>query len=90
MPPKRLRIRTVAEFDLQRAISIAADQMPDYRGFREEEQKRCLELVKMTFQRNQLRRKKKKAFLAGVERKSSCSVFVLVFENICEILETEI
>lgn len=37
---KPLRIRTVAEFDLQRAISIAADQMPHYRGFREEEQKR--------------------------------------------------
>lgn len=56
---KPFRIRTAAEFDLQRAISIAAEQMPDYRGFREEEQERCLQRVKMTFQRNQLKREKK-------------------------------
>lgn len=44
----------------------------------------------MTFQRNQLKRgKKKKNWLKGVERKSSCYVFV-VSENICDILETEI
>lgn len=33
--------------------------------------------------------RKKKPWLKGVERKSSCYVFV-VSENICEILETEI
>lgn len=37
---KPFRIRMAAEFDLQRAISLAAEQMPDCGGFREEEQER--------------------------------------------------
>ena len=51
-----------------------------------------MEPMKISLQRNQLRRKKKKkkAFLEGVERKSFCYVFVFGFENICEIWRTEI